>query len=217
MIQLNIGERIRRRRKELNYSADYVAEKLGKNRATVYRYESSQIENMPYDIIAELAVVLKVDPSYLMGWKESQEDIVSSHEYNYIPNPVSAGQPLNIEGVTQTDKLRILDSIMGKWAGDEDILMMRVNGDSMNKTIPHNSLIAVKPITLANLKNDDIVVFSNDHEYSVKRFYHDKDKERFIFRPHSNDESFVDNIVTYEAAANLMLHGKVVMYIVEMD
>ena len=37
---MTVGERIKRRRKELKLSVDYVAKKLGKNRATVYRYES---------------------------------------------------------------------------------------------------------------------------------------------------------------------------------
>lgn len=64
---MNIGERIRQRRKELKYSVDYVAEKLGKNRATVYRYESDEIENMPIDVIKDLAKVLNTSPACFEG------------------------------------------------------------------------------------------------------------------------------------------------------
>lgn len=41
---MKIGERIRQRRKEIGLSVDELAEILGKNRATVYRYESNEIE-----------------------------------------------------------------------------------------------------------------------------------------------------------------------------
>jgi len=48
---MKIGDRINKRRKELKLSADQSADQLGellgKNRATIYRYESSEIENIP--------------------------------------------------------------------------------------------------------------------------------------------------------------------------
>src|SRR5699024_1030906 len=116
--EMNVGERIKKRRKELKYSADYVAESMGKNRATVYRYESNEIENMSLDIIADLAKVLKVDPGYLMGWKSNKEDLVSSVEYDYFPVTISAGLPVEVDGVTETEKINIPNSVMGKWAGD---------------------------------------------------------------------------------------------------
>ena len=42
---MTVGSRIREFRKRLGLSVDDVAEKLGKNRATIYRYESDDIEN----------------------------------------------------------------------------------------------------------------------------------------------------------------------------
>lgn len=65
-----IGQRIKQRRKELNLSVDEVAERLGKNRATVYRYESNDIENLPTTILEPLANVLNTTPAYLMGWED---------------------------------------------------------------------------------------------------------------------------------------------------
>ena len=38
-----IGSRIRQKRQELGMSVDELAARLGKNRATVYRYESDDI------------------------------------------------------------------------------------------------------------------------------------------------------------------------------
>lgn len=67
-----IGDRIRDRRLELGLSVDDVAKRLGKNRATVYRYESDYIENLPLSVIPPLAEVLMVTPAYLMGWGEDE-------------------------------------------------------------------------------------------------------------------------------------------------
>lgn len=38
---MTIGDRIRARRQELGFSVDELATRLGKNRATVYRYETA--------------------------------------------------------------------------------------------------------------------------------------------------------------------------------
>lgn len=91
---------------------------------------------------------------------------------------------------------------------------MRVNGDSMNKIIPHKSLIGVKPIKIKGLRNEDIVVYSDGFDYSVKRFY--QDGNRLIFRPESSDNLFTDKITTVENE-DLRIHGKVVTYIVNLD
>lgn len=71
---MNIGERIKKRRKELNLSVDDVANKLNKNRATVYRYESNEIENLPLNILEPLAKVLKTTPAALMGWQNEESN-----------------------------------------------------------------------------------------------------------------------------------------------
>lgn len=65
-----VGNRIKLRRKQLGLSADSLAKKLGKNRATIYRYESDEIENLPLNILEPLARALGVSPAYLMGWEQ---------------------------------------------------------------------------------------------------------------------------------------------------
>ena len=67
---MSIGERIKNRRKELGLSVDDVANSLGKNRATVYRYESNEIENLPITILEPLSKILKTTTGYLMGWTD---------------------------------------------------------------------------------------------------------------------------------------------------
>src|SRR5690606_39902988 len=49
------GARIKRRRMELGLSVEDVAKALGKDRSTIYRYESDEIENMPVSVLVPLA------------------------------------------------------------------------------------------------------------------------------------------------------------------
>lgn len=142
----------------------------------------------------------------------------STCEYNYFPMAISAGLPLNVDGITESETISIPDAIMGKYAGNKDIFITRINGDSMNKTMPDGSLVAVSPVSsIESLKNDDIVVYSNEYEYSCKYFYNDTEQQRYVFRPHSTDRVFADDIYYYDNVDSLQIHGKVVLYIVELD
>lgn len=76
---VTIGERIKKRRSELGLTVDDLAEKLGKNRATIYRYESNDIEKLPITVLQPLAKVLNVTPAFLMGWTDIVDKSNNSH------------------------------------------------------------------------------------------------------------------------------------------
>ena len=69
---MNIGKRIKQRRKELGMSADKLGEILGKDRSTIFRYEKGDIENLPLDILQPIAKALNTTPTYLMGWEDKK-------------------------------------------------------------------------------------------------------------------------------------------------
>lgn len=68
---MNIGERIKQRRKELHMSAETLAERIGKSPATIYRYERGDIDKVDSRVIPLIADVLSVEPGYLMGWEDT--------------------------------------------------------------------------------------------------------------------------------------------------
>ena len=72
---MSMGERIRRRRQELGLTVEEVSRALGKNRATVYRYERGDIEDLPTTALEPLSRVLQTTPSYLAGWTEDVDGI----------------------------------------------------------------------------------------------------------------------------------------------
>lgn len=70
---MKIGDRIKKRRIELDMDADELASKIGKSRATVYRYENGDIENLPTTVLEPIAKALQTTPAYLMGWNAIEE------------------------------------------------------------------------------------------------------------------------------------------------
>lgn len=81
-----IGQRMKNRRKELGYSAEYVANCLSVSPATIYRYEKGDIEKVPSDILDALAHVLRTTPKRLMGWGGAEEKTLE-------PTVVAASDP----------------------------------------------------------------------------------------------------------------------------
>lgn len=65
---MTVGKRIKDRRKNLRMSVDKLATKLNKNRATIYRYQKGDIENLSINILKSLAEALDTTPQYLIGW-----------------------------------------------------------------------------------------------------------------------------------------------------
>ena len=71
---MTIGKRIKERRLSLGMTVDELAMKLGKNRATVYRYESDEIKDMPLSVLVPLADALYTTPAYLIGIEVEEND-----------------------------------------------------------------------------------------------------------------------------------------------
>ena len=67
---MQFKDKLKSRRLELGLTMGEVAEKVGVSTPTILRYESGDIKNVRDDKIKALADVLKVTPSYLMGWYE---------------------------------------------------------------------------------------------------------------------------------------------------
>lgn len=83
---MTIGQRIKARRKELDMSAEQLANKLGKSRATIFRYENGDIKNLPLDILTPIAEALATTPAYLMGWGYGKTDNIEKSIYSMSEN-----------------------------------------------------------------------------------------------------------------------------------
>lgn len=81
---MNVGERIKRRRIELDMTQEELAKKVGyKSRSSINKIELSR--DLPLPKVEEVAKVLDCSPAYLMGWKEdsiiemAQKDVALSN------------------------------------------------------------------------------------------------------------------------------------------
>lgn len=206
---MNIGLFLKNRREELELSQQEVANLIGVNKSIISRWENNKVKNIGIDNMQKLLKVLSIDSlSFLNISNNSNSSSASSSEYPYIPNPVVAGIPQSIEALTELPQIVIPDELLGKYAKNKNIIIMKVSGESMNRVIENGSIIGVlTDIDRYSLNNGDIVVFNHDYEYSLKRFYNLGDK--IIFKPDSTDMRFTD--IVYSSGEAISIVGKVIM------
>lgn len=68
-----IKERMKTRRKELGITAEALGKALGKDRATVYRYENGSIE-IPITVVEALPSILNTSLLYLLGLSPQNDE-----------------------------------------------------------------------------------------------------------------------------------------------
>jgi len=148
---MTTGQRMKALRKELNLSAEHVAEKLGVSAATIYRYENGDIEKIPGDRLGALASILCTSPAYLMGW--SNQSIPAGFypvpETERVPllGSIACGEPIlaeeniddyiDVPGNRKIDFCLICsgDSMIDAGIHDGDIVYIRQQPDVENGEI----------------------------------------------------------------------------------
>lgn len=193
---LSVGERIRRRRVEIGLSVDEVASRLGKNRATIYRYESDEIENMPLTILEPLAKVLGVSPAYLMGW---DKDVALNFKTVPLLGEIAAGEPI-FAFETKGSYIEV--------NGDAPIdFCLRVKGDSMvDARIHDGDLVFVRKQSIVD--NGEIAVVLIDGEATLKRFY--RNGEGVILKP--ENARYQPQYYTSKDFRDIRILGKAVLF-----
>lgn len=83
---MTTGQKIRTRRIELGLSVDQLAERLKKNRATIYRYESDAIKDYPASVLESIAKALMLTPGDLIGSVDEKKIVLQSEEEMLIKN-----------------------------------------------------------------------------------------------------------------------------------
>ena len=167
---MTIGEYIRQKRKEAGLSAEELGKKIGKNRATIYRYENNSIEKLPANVLVPLANALSITPGELI--KRNGDDSPSLPAGTFKPifkkvpllGYVAAGKPL--EDLNQD--VSYVD-VEGKYDVD---FCVKVVGDSMvDVDINDGDIVFAK--STPEVANGQIAVVEIDHEKAcLKRFYH---------------------------------------------
>lgn len=161
-------------------SVDELAEMLHKNRATIYRYESNEIEKLPTTVLEPLAKALGVTPAYLMGWEielravdpfdelYAKYDNIKPIKMKRFPmlGEIACGEPV----FADEDKEHYI-------MADMDInadFCLTAKGDSMiNARIYEGDIVFIKEMPM--VENGEIAAVIIEDEATLKRVYYYKE------------------------------------------
>lgn len=212
-----IGERIKQARLNIGFSQEELAFKVGfASRSSVSKIEKGE-RDIPRLKLIEIARALNVSIGQLLDTSEVIPITnIDSHMHYFLNASISAGYPLTVDSVGKLPAVSIPDIFLGKYAKNKHILIMRVNGDSMDKVMPDGSYIAVKTnIDVLSVSNGDIVVANiegADNGYTIKHIYKDDTNNRIVLRPNSTNSIYTDIIISSTESQRLYIVGKVVAY-----
>ena len=206
---MTTGERMKQRRKEIGFSAEKVAERLGVSPATIYRYEKGDIEKVPVDSLAELAKILQTTPAYLMGWEE-QPAPAASKEPTVPPGfePMPAMDVVPLVGriacgtpITAEENIDQMVCVPSRW---HSTFTLTCKGDSMEPRIHDGDLVAIR--SQPEVENGEIAAVRIGEEATLKHVYL---HENFIeLRP--ENPAFNSIILSREDMNTVVIEGKAV-------
>ena len=167
---MNIGEKIKLLRCELNLTQEELASAACTTKQTIHKYETGIISNIPASKIKSIADRLNTTPAYLMGWEEEEkptmivENIIPMPDMNKVPllGTIACGEPIlaqeNIE-----EEVDIPSHIHADFA-------LRCKGDSMiDARIYDGDIVYIKQQPTA--ENGQIAAVLIDNEATLKRVY----------------------------------------------
>lgn len=217
-LKLTFGKNMKKYRSLNNETSKELAEIIEVSQSTISDWENGK--KMPRaGAIESLASHWRINKSQLLLSQEAQIETTFNKisNYNFFDAGLSAGVLNDVDPFTANDveTIGLSDVIMGKYAGDKDIFITYINGESMNRIIPDGSLIAVKQYTdFSELCDGDIVVFQEGAGMAVKRFYNDIKNKIVTFTPDSTSGEFRPINYLYDSMSDVRIIGKVVVYTV---
>lgn len=214
---MSIGLNIKNYRKKNKLTQGELGKLLGVGTSAVSSWEIGK--NKPLmDNIQKMSDIFNVNVSDLL-----ENDVVSSTKTSkniVLPmyGDVAAGALAEMESVDvgNTESVELSPALLGTYANSDNLFAMRVNGDSMDRVIPNGSLIVVKPIEETQYKDGDIVVFSYNNEYSLKRFRPNTMEGFVLFEADSENDDFKDIPISKTELFEANMYGKVVLYVVSL-
>lgn len=166
------GERIRARREQMGISQTELSELIGESKQTVYKYENGIISNIPSDKVELIATVLRVSPSWIMGWEPDADTIPPGFEplpktvKRPLVGSIACGEPITAEQNIE-DYVDVPETIRCDFC-------LRCKGDSMVEAGIHDGdvvYIHIQP----EVENGQIAAVRIDGEATLKRVFWDND------------------------------------------
>ena len=174
MTNEEIGKRIEDRRRELDYTMDYIAVRIGVAKSTIQRYEKGQIQKIKLPVIESIAGVLGVDPNWLIGNTDDPAPKGNTVFPNILPLPkmkrwkvlggTACGEPIFRELEDET--------VLAPADIDADFVFRCVGDSMINARIFDGDIVFVKS---GPVEDGQIGVVRIGEEYTLKRIYRGPD------------------------------------------
>jgi len=223
------GEYLMKVMTEKGYNPSTLSKESGVPYTTIKSMIERNLKNASIDNVIKICKVLGIGvesldthidtPIRYQVAEESADYVTSSHYEMPIFGTIAAGalsvvDPVSAENV---EYISIPRGSLGKYNTAKGLFALKVNGESMNRVIPNGSYVVCKPVEIEDLKDDDIVIFSYDNEYSMKRFRRIEEDRVLIFSPESHDKRYRDIEISFDAPNDLKIYAKVIWYAVLLD
>ena len=187
---MTTGEKIKKARIDKGLTQEELGDLIGVKKAAINKYEKGLVVNLKRSTIANLAKALDVDPIWLLGMEEVQENLpqgvipMSDLQRKHIPliGSVAAGEPIFDPEFPDV----VVDGPL-----DADFAL-RVKGDSMEPEYLHGDLIYLK--STPDIPHEGATVaIAIDDEATLKRVYKHNDSVTLI----SNNPRYAPMIYTF--------------------
>ena len=180
---MNVGQRIKLRREQLNMSAEELGNKIGKAKTTIYRYELGQIEKLPTSVLEAVATALMTSPSYLMGWTDDPNIREQTTQFNNIfpiqtqripmLGDIACGKPI----FANEERYSYVQAGMNIKAD----FFLTARGDSMIGACIHDGdIVFCRSQTMVD--NGEIAAVIIGEEATLKRVYYYPEKKKLVLQ-----------------------------------
>lgn len=160
---MNVGEKIKNKRKELSMTAKRLAELTGIHSSTLIRYESGQTKKIPVEILEEICKALGVDRNY---FSDGSEDIILVPLLGRVAAGTGYIADNSIEAYIPVEKNEI--------SSPGEYIYLKVKGDSMYPIFIENDLVLVKLTDSIDSGSYGVVIIDGE-DGVIKKVVYGKD------------------------------------------
>ena len=206
-----IGERIRKRRTELNYSQKKVADYLGISQQAYSKYENN-LNSFSFETALKLGEILETSLDDLgLKYREKANDSVTEScikgvlplpEMREIPllGAIACGEPIYRE---ENEWISLPTDIKADFC-------LRCEGDSMiNARINDGDIVFIQSCEIVD--NGQIAAVSINNEVTLKRVYYYPQKNKLVLNP--ENPKYEPFVYTNEELEDIRILGKAVMFL----
>ena len=153
--------RIKSTRESLKLTKRELAKRIGVHESSINKYEKGLVD-IPLSKITELARVLNVTESYLMGWEDDDKETSQGIKIPVL-GTVAAGIP-----ISAVEDILDYEEIPQSWQNQGEFFGLRIKGDSMQPKMDEGDVVIVRQQSDAN-NGDTVIVLVNGDDATCKK------------------------------------------------